>query len=1208
MASDENLKDLQWVLQVLESENCINLQKVSFFLSHQISGCQQETESCININLSKENNALFSYLLTQLSTMTKNSATSALRNLEFHRVIWEVEYLRSLKSLLENNPGVKQIVFQRNDFSLDCLKELSEILKADENVKEIVFCESCIGGRGAGIIADTLKANDCIEELQIWEDSIGLRGAEELSKMIEANTSLKLLIVFDSSLFIATPLISAVLARNRDMEVHIWSAEKGERCSKVVEFVLENSTLRIYRLDISGSCRVVCALGMNTIVKVLDMTGVRLKSKWAREFRWVLEQNRTLKEVKLSKCCLKDKGVVYVSAGLFKNRSLETLHLDGNCFSAVGVEHLLCPLSRFSALQCQANTTLKSLTFGGERMRVGRAGLEAILQMITSNQSLSRLGIVDDQGLRPGDIVRIFQSLEKNASLKYLSLKGCRGVKGESVLQAIVETLQVNPWIEEIDLEDTPLHKAGMAEGIYQKLGQNAKSEPDMDFFKDMPMITPKSCRVFVCGQEYAGKSSLCNSISYNFLSTKLPYVNQVRTLVNPVEQAIKSEGMKISSFKDEDTKIFIWNLAGQQELYSLHDLMFPGHGSASFFLVLLSMFKKPSNKEMKDPAEIEEDLQYWLRFIVSNSRRAVQQCMLPNVTIVLTHFDKVILPSQNFQAIVNLIQGLRDKFNGFLEFYPTVFTVDARSSTSVSKLAQHLKNTSKMILQRVPRVYELCNDLAEILLDWRKDNDNKPAMSWKEFCELCQVKVPPLRVQSRFENKEKTDMRRRAVASCLHQIGEVIYFDDPGFFILDCEWFCQEVLAQLVRLKAARKQGSIRNGFISRKDLEKILKGSFQSQLLGMSSKVFENLEATDLVKLMLKLELCYEQDLNDPNSAIFVPSFLEEGRQKQQKWQLSSSDCVYAGRHLDCDDSSCTFLTPGFFPQLQVNLHNKFMELKDQHGATYSMETSLISININGIDVRVELGGQLSHYIDILACSTKNLTETLRLIHHLIIPAIHGLCQGIVLIENIIRPECVRSLIPPRYRKTQLVALHKLKEALLTVSAEGMYDYQHTWSAVSDTRKPIIRAGFDFARDLLSDDDFLEVIHRRYHDLYNLANELDVPPDDDPDSVAVVTSESVDPSFSGIAKGVEQVLQRLKIIEQEIRDLKQEIQGLRYYEHRLLLELHRKVDHLVNYNAHIEERKVPNMFFFVRTENYSRRLVTTIISGMTAMRLHML
>ena len=144
---------------------------------------------------------------------------------------------------------------------------------------------------------------------------------------------------------------------------------------------------------------------------------------------------------------------------------------------------------------------------------------------------------------------------------------------------------------------------------------------------------------------------------------------------------------MKIRSFKDEDTKISIWNLAGQQELYSLHDFMFPGHGSASFFLVTTSLFKKPSNREAKDPNEIEEELQYWLRFIVSNSRRAVQQCMLPNVTLVLTHIDKIIQPSQNFQAIVSSIQRLRDKFHGFLEFYPSVFTVDARSSSSVSKL-----------------------------------------------------------------------------------------------------------------------------------------------------------------------------------------------------------------------------------------------------------------------------------------------------------------------------------------------------------------------------------------------------------------------------------------------------------------------------------------------------------------------------------------
>ncbi|CAN1135902.1 Protein TORNADO 1 [Linum perenne] len=648
------------------------------------------------------------------------------------------------------------------------------------------------------------------------------------------------------------------------MEVHIWCGENGEKSSKVVEFLPGNSTLRVYKLDISGSCRVACSLGCNSTVRTLDMSGVRLKSRWAKEFRWVLEQNRSLREVRLSKTCLKDKGVVYVAAGLFRNQTLESLYLDGNCFTGVGVEHLLCPLSRFSSLQIQANISLKSVTFGGRRSKIGRDGVAAIIQMLTSNETVTKLGIYDDESLRPDDIVRIFRSLERNASLS-----------------------------------------------------TEPETETDVNLVKDMPLTEPKSCRVFFCGQEYAGKSTLCNAVSQNLSSSKLPYM---RTLVNPVEQAVRTGGMKIKTFRDDDTKISIWNLGGQHEVYTLHDLMFPGHGSASLFVIISSLFQKPSNREPKTPAEVEEDLQYWLRFIVSNSKRALQQCILPNVTVVLTHFDKISQPSQNLQLTVDSIQRVRDKFQGFVEFYPTVFTVDARSSASVNKLTHHLRKTSKTILQRVPRIYQLCNDLIQTLSDWRMENYNKPAMRWKEFDELCQVKVPALRIRSRHDNKEKVEMKRKAVATCFHHIGEVIYFDQLGFLILDCEWFCCEVLGQLVKLDV-RKGNSMENGFISRRELEKILRGTLQSNIPGMGSKVFENLEANDLVNMMLKLELCYKQDPADPNSLLLIPSILEEGRGKPQMWQISSPDCIYTGRHLECDDSSHMFLTPGFFPRLQAS-----------------------------------------------------------------------------------------------------------------------------------------------------------------------------------------------------------------------------------------------------------------------------------------------
>ncbi|KAL2495993.1 Protein TORNADO 1 [Forsythia ovata] len=1213
MASNQNLKDIQWVLQEMKSGS-LNLHSVSFFLSPQSSGCHQETENSLNVNISEDSLVHFSQLLKVLGTA--KGSRSSLKNLEFHQVKWELQQVKDLRLLLENCLSIKQLVFQRNKFDMKCLSELTDTLRMNKCIKEIMLSESGIGSDGAELIASALKENGSLEELQIWEDSIGSKGAEELSKMIEVNSTLKMLTIFDSKSITATPLISAVLARNRSMEVHVWSVDHNKKNSKVVEFVPENNTLRIYHLDISGACRVACALGWNSTVRSLDMTGVKLKSRWAKEFRWVLEQNRSLKEVNLSKTCLKDKGVVYVAAGLFKNQSLQSLYLDGNCFGGIGVEHLLCPLSRFSALQNQANVTLKSVTFGGRKTKIGRDGLAAILQMLTSNQSVTRFGIYDDESLNPDDMLKIFKSLERNAALRCLSLQGCKGVKGEAVLQSIMETLNVNPWIEDIDLARTPLQIAGKTEGIYQRLGQNERTEPepDIDLLKDMTMTVPKTCRVFLCGQELSGKTTLCNSISQNFSPSKLPYMNQVRTLVNPVEQAVRTVGMKTKTFKDEDTKISIWNLAGQQEFYSLHDIMFPGHGSASLFLVVSSLYRKPNNREPKTPSEIEEDLQYWLRFIVSNSRRAVEQCMLPNVTMVLTHYDKINPPSDNLQATVSSIQRVREKFQGFVEFYPTVFTVDARSTASVSKLSHHLRKTSKTILERVPRVYQLCNDLVKLLSDWRQENRNKPAMKWKEFGELCQVKIPSLRIRSRHDNKEKVEMRRRAVANCLHHIGEVIYFDELGFLILDCEWFCGEVLGLIARIDVKRQSSTEKSGFISRKELEKCLAGSLHSHIPGMGSNVFENLDTSDLLKMMLKLELCYEQDPSDPNSPLLIPSNLEEGRWKPQRWQVNTPDCIYVGRHLHLDDSSHMFLTPGFFPRLQVHLHNKITGLKNQHGASYSLEKYLISISINGIYIRIELGGQLGYYIDVLACSTKNLTETLRLFQQLIIPAIQSLCHGITLIDYVLRPECVKNLTPPRYRKNQYVPLQQLKQALLSVPADSMYDYQHTWEPMMDSGSPIPGSDFDFARNLLSDDDFREVLHCRYHDLHNLAVELQVPLESNPDELEHPSTGSeeidgsIEPTFAGIAKGVETVLQRLKIIEQEIRDIKKEIQGLRYYEHRLLIELHNKVNYLMNFKVQLEERKVPNMFYFVRTENYSRRLVTTMISGMTALRLHVL
>lgn len=102
------------------------------------------------------------------------------------------------------------------------------------------------------------------------------------------------------------------------------------------------------------------------------------------------------------------------------------------------------------------------------------------------------------------------------------------------------------------------------------------------------------------------------------------------------------------------------------------------------------------------------------------------------------------------------------------------MFTVDARSCGSVSKLACHLRKMSKTVVQRVPPVYQVCNDLMAELSVWRADNQNRPAIRWKDFCDLCQLKVATLKLKTRFDNLQKLERKRKAVANALHRAGDV--------------------------------------------------------------------------------------------------------------------------------------------------------------------------------------------------------------------------------------------------------------------------------------------------------------------------------------------------------------------------------------------------------------------------------------------------
>jgi hypothetical protein len=85
-----------------------------------------------------------------------------------------------------------------------------------------------------------------------------------------------------------------------------------------------------------------------------------------------------------------------------------------------------------------------------------------------------------------------------------------------------------------------------------------------------------------------------------------------------------------------------------------------------------------------------------------------------------------------------------------------------------------------------------------------------------------------------------------------------------------------------------------------------------------------------------MLHLNICYAKNLQNLDDGIFIPTTLDakllpdkrttiaNGKRKSH-WPIPPLEApknpIFLGRRLECNDQFHTFLTPGFFPKLQVN-----------------------------------------------------------------------------------------------------------------------------------------------------------------------------------------------------------------------------------------------------------------------------------------------
>jgi hypothetical protein len=191
---------------------------------------------------------------------------------------------------------------------------------------------------------------------------------------------------------------------------------------------------------------------------------------------------------------------------------------------------------------------------------------------------------------------------------------------------------------------------------------------------------------------------------------------------------------------------------------------------------------------------------------------------------------------------------------------------------------------------------------------------------------------MPPTKIHDRNLNPHE------AVALFLHDAGEIIYFKDEDFVVVNPHWFCHQVMGHLIELRRHAEESklttTINGGLITVGQVEALLNKSLKNAThpVGMNKvNVFPN-----LVQLMIKMDLAYKVDMADhprdhvanlrSNDTLFVPTTLEletvvaKGERRLHWSAQFRKQAIYIGRRLQCRDEDVTTLTPGFFPRVQV------------------------------------------------------------------------------------------------------------------------------------------------------------------------------------------------------------------------------------------------------------------------------------------------
>jgi hypothetical protein len=325
---------------------------------------------------------------------------------------------------------------------------------------------------------------------------------------------------------------------------------------------------------------------------------------------------------------------------------------------------------------------------------------------------------------------------------------------------------------------------------------------------------------------------------------------------------------------------------------------------------------------------------------------------------------------------------------------------------------------------------------------------------------------------------------------------------------------------------------------------------------------------------------------------------------------------------------------------------LYNNFLKVDKEMRAVYKPKRDFIYVILNGVEIVMDYNANVGTHIDVLVCShEKSFDEALDIVHGHIIEKIQQRCaaadgcQGVALVEGVIRTECVKQRMSFRERRDQAVLLEELKQAVL---CHGI-GYQHPWDELREGKNVILDVACESAMDLMGTRERQDVVRRGLQGIDEiggahqdqstvisrgwlssssssciLGSYLKPPSNNQhmtiytPSDLLTRTNrlqgdiQELDPSPQHQDKPVGELACEIQKLSTVVHDTR----NLMYSTHNLVKNDVLSVTRLIwDLMLNSSQRQVPRIVLFTKQDaSFKQKLITELVPGMEALQLHLL